>query len=302
MKYSFLFSYLLITYITPTVLSDDFDCPHDCDCRTSFNNFYIICRTNGKDIFAMEYSNLDQGDMGHNRQLLRLICYTKNDFYEFLPELKLSPYINVQFYNCDINQTSIRRLEVRLFEDHSENLLNLEVSHNTFDMLSGFEKFPHLEMLSFFHNSIGDIDPKLLHPMTNLRRLYFINNNITHLPSRLLKSNRRLEKITIEESTLPELPDAFLANFPSLNFVELECRLEYVSENLFKGSKAIEKLYIRYNDLWKIPMDLFEDQGNLTELSLESNHLVILSDGVFRNLKKLSSLNLSKNRLRNITE
>lgn len=299
----FFISFTLITILLHLcVANNDFDCPSDCDCRTSLQNFILICKNDGKNTFSMEYSNLEVGDMGHYKQILRLICYTKSDFYQFLPELKLSPYINVQFYNCDVNQTSIRRLEVRLFEDRSENILNLEISNNRFDMLSGFEKLPHLEMLSFYGNEISEIDPKLLHPMVNLRRLYFIRNNITHFPSRLLKNNRRLEKITIEESSLTELPDSFLANFPSLNFVEIECRLEYVSENLFKGSHSIEKLFIRYNDLWKIPVDLFVDQGNLTELSLERNYVTMLSDGVFRNLRNLATLNLKKNRLRTISE
>uniref|UniRef100_A0A336K1L4 CSON002919 protein n=1 Tax=Culicoides sonorensis TaxID=179676 RepID=A0A336K1L4_CULSO len=302
MKCFLLETILKISIIITLTMANDFDCPHDCECRINFNSFHILCKANGIDQFSMEYSNSESGEVAQNRQQLRLICHTKNDFYEFLPELKLSPYINIQFYDCDINQTSIRRLEVRLFEDHTENLLNLEVTSNYFHMLSGFEKLPHLEQLAFYYNNIENIDPKLLHPMTNLRRLYFINNNITFFPSKLLKNNKRLEKITIEEYTLEELPDSFLSNFPNLNFVEIECNLGYLSENLFKGSKNIEKLYIRYNDLWKIPIDVFIDQSNLTDLSLEKNYITILHEGVFRNLKKLSNLNLARNRLRNISE
>lgn len=299
---AFVIKFFLLLLASSVVLANDFDCPHDCECRMAFNNFHILCKNNGIDQFGMEFSNLEPGEIAQNRQQLRLICYTKNDFYEFLPELKMNPYISITFHNCDINQTSIRRLEVRLFEDHQENLLNLEVTSNHFYMLSGFEKLPHLESLAFFYNNIENIDPKLLHPMTNLRRLYFIHNNATYLPSKLLKNNRRLEKITIEEPTLQELPDSFLSNFPNLNYVEIECSLEYLSENLFRGSKSIEKLFIRYNDLWKIPMDLFIDQENLTDLSLEKNYLTILHAGVFRNLKKLSNLDLSRNQLRNISE
>lgn len=279
----------------------DFDCPTDCECRNSLNTFTIKCKTDGLSSFSMDFEHV-QMQTGRYRQVLTLTCYTKKDFYQFLPELTLSPNINVHFHNCDVNQTSIRRLEVRLFEDRSENILNLEISNNMFYMLSGFEKLPHLEMLAFFENDIKEIDPRLLHPMTNLRRIYFIKNNITHIPSTLLKKNRRLEKITIEEGDLTELPDSFLAEFPSLNFVELECNLAYVSENLLRGSKAIEKLYIRYTDLWKLPVDLFADQVHLIELSLSNNYLTSLSAHIFRNQRKLENLDLSFNRLRSIPE
>lgn len=279
----------------------DFDCPTDCECTNSINTFTTDCKTDGQSTFSMYLEHV-QMHTGRYRQMLTLSCHTKKDFYQFLPELTLSPSINVHFHNCDVNQTSIRRLEVRLFEDRSENVLNLEISNNIFYMLSGFEKLPHLEMLAFFENDIKEVDPRLLHPMTNLRRLYFIKNNITHIPSSLLKKNRRLEKLTIEESDLTELPDSFLADFPSLNFVELECNLAYVSENLFRGSKAIEKLYIRYTDLWKLPVDLFIDQINLVELSLSKNYLTTLSPDIFKNQRKLENLDLSHNRLRFIPE
>lgn len=288
------------TFLSKSFSIQDFDCPTDCECTNSINTFSLNCKADDQR-FSMNFEHV-QMHTGRYRQVLTLTCYTKKDFYQFLPELTLSPSVSVHFHNCDINQTSIRRLEVRLFEDRSENILSLEISNNNFYMLSGFEKLPHLEMLAFFENNINDIDPRLLHPMTNLRRLYFIKNNITHIPSNLLKKNRRLEKITIEESDLTELPDSFLADFPSINFVELECNLAYVSENLFRGSKAIERLFIRYTDLWKLPVDLFADQANLVELSLDHNYLTTLSPEIFRNQRKLENLDLSYNRLRSIPE
>lgn len=292
----------LIFFVCYCTAIQDFDCPLDCECSNSINSFSTSCRTEeGPNTFAISFEHV-QMHTGRYRQVLTLTCHSKRDFYQFLPELTLSPSINVHFHNCDVNQTSIRRLEVRLFEDRSENILNLEISNNNFFMLSGFEKLPHLEALAFFENNIHELDPRLLHPMTNLRRLYFIKNNISHIPSSLLKKNRRLEKVTIEEDDLTELPDSFLADFPSLNFVELECRLAYVSENLFRGSKAIERLYIRYSDLWKLPVDLFVDQLNLIELSLNNNYLTTLSPKIFASQRKLENLDLSFNRLREIPE
>ncbi|XP_043462867.1 connectin-like [Leptopilina heterotoma] len=66
---------------------------------------------------------------------------------------------------------------------------------------------------------------------------------------------------------------------------------------LFQNLPFLQNLYLSYNQINKIPHDLFEDVTNLEVLDLNHNNLKFLDETIFKNLGNLKRLYLAYNRL-----
>lgn len=158
--------------------------------------------------------------------------------------------------------------------------------------------------LDLSNNNIETLQSDVFEHLSNLTLLSLNANHIISLPEGLLINNRNLEKFLMINNRveLDELPNAFLANLPALNEVQIQCGLKKLPENTFAESPNVIHIVLKDNALETLPGRLLASQRNLESLDLSSNQLIQLSDNLFNGTVKLKTLRLSHNRLTQISK
>ncbi|XP_022215965.2 leucine-rich repeat-containing protein 15 [Drosophila obscura] len=116
------------------------------------------------------------------------------------------------------------------------------------------------------------------------------------------KKLKNYKALIIHSSRLTNLPRNVFQCLPQLaEFDVLECELQHIEKECFKGSQNLKILNLGGNSIRKMEGNTFDLSTELEDLNLSDNQLEELPRGVFLHLKKLRKLNLSNNKLKIIS-
>ncbi|CAD5211200.1 unnamed protein product [Bursaphelenchus okinawaensis] len=169
----------------------------------------------------------------------------------------------------------------------------------------GVEK---LEKISLAFNHIESLPPNTFFDLNKtLRKLNMAYNELTRIPE-ALKTLVSLEVLELNNNKITEINNDDVAKFkPTLKILRLDFNcLQEVHPDIFDGMQRIETLDLSNNQIRHLGKMAFGTTngaaGSLKQLNLAGNKLEHLTDaGIFFYFTTLHYLNLSYNRLTNIT-
>nr|XP_056703718.1 toll-like receptor 13 [Euleptes europaea] len=199
--------------------------------------------------------------------------------------------------------------------DNLINLQTLNLRNNHISVL--FPKIFHslgkLHILDLGGNNIRRLTNKSFEGLKNLSNLYLDGNRIEHINSNYfipvqntlkvldLKSNK-ITYISMKQHDNP--PFSFLSQVYDLKLQgQQPYGLKIIPPKFFQGLTSLRSLQLSENKILSISPDAFDDLGELKYLTLadSSNGMGNLPPGIFKNLRKLTSLNLENAGLRTLT-
>ncbi|XP_071157563.1 toll-like receptor 4 [Mytilus edulis] len=138
----------------------------------------------------------------------------------------------------------------------------------------------------------------------NLEHIVMNNSRLGHTLSYIYFASSNLKSLVLSHNQFYSLIGP-ICNATKLKYLDLSNnRCSYLSPYVFRELIALEKLILDNNLIGSAQIlqdknirDLFSMQLQLKELSLASNGIKFLPAEIFRNLKKIRLLNLSKNQL-----
>ncbi|KAG0725016.1 Toll-like receptor Tollo [Chionoecetes opilio] len=141
---------------------------------------------------------------------------------------------------------------------------------------------------------------------TNLVTLDMSRNDLVVIPRAGLAGLESLEALYLQHNKLSRwLTQGALLGLSSLNLLNLSSNgLDRLSPDLFRETLNLTELYIQNNSLSRLwPHDLLSRLSHLTTLDLSNNLLTSegVTSGIFHGLLQLTMLNLSHNRLTQVS-
>ena len=196
----------------------------------------------------------------------------------------------------DVSHNRLQRVSARLM---LPSLVHLDLSHNCLAAIPPLEPeaLPRMKYLSLSHNTLRSL-PDFQHPV--LQQLHASHNKLGHLPTVL----------RLPELVRLDLSHNALAAFPSMDANDLpKLKCLNVSNNelsVLPGDdlpvlhlSLLERLDISDNRLHCIPARLL--LPSLIFLDLSQNDIVAMPHSALKELTALRHLDVSNNRLRDIT-
>uniref|UniRef100_A0A182R289 LRIM1/APL1C-like dimerization domain-containing protein n=1 Tax=Anopheles funestus TaxID=62324 RepID=A0A182R289_ANOFN len=122
--------------------------------------------------------------------------------------------------------------------------------------------------------------------------VYFGYENVT------LNNQKR---ITFKNSTMRKLSDTLVNSYGQIEVLNLNgLQIEEIAPYAFTNGYNIEDLYMRSNDIQKLPYNAFSHMKFLRVLVLDRNYISSLPDGIFDNNPNLAALWIANNNLEEI--
>lgn len=109
-------------------------------------------------------------------------------------------------------------------------------------------------------------------------------------------------RLTLHSIGLTSLPRDIFEDMGNLTFLKMEHNniVHPIEEEVFSFTPELEVLEIGYNNLTDLKPGLFKNLSRLTLMNLTGNKLLKLTRSVFRNVTNLEYLDLSSNEMRDI--
>lgn len=201
----------------------------------------------------------------------------------------------------DLTYSNINILPNQIFR-YLSNLTNLDLSHNnlttlTCEMLVGLQR---IRVLDFKVNAISSIAEDTFSNLSHLTELDLRKNKITDLPKNLFANNTKLIKLWLSDNFLIVIPDQLFQNcinLKSLNLGSLT-NLKYLPEKLFyNNNNSLKELELAYSNLSEgsFSKTFFSNLKLLSKLDLSANKLKKIDINLFDNVRNLFILDLSSN-------
>lgn len=232
------------------------------------------------------------------------IVYNLSVFDELIKSTKLFNFPNLEQFNID-NRISLSNVDAKIQGKTWKllKLVNNQIANFTDDYFDGF---PNVLILQLTSNQIDFLTANVFDHLINLQSLDLTGNRLKNLPSQMFHFNKNLRYFGLVDNSvavLETLPIDFFSNLQGLEeiFISNES-LRQLPENIFYGSTKVLKLAIIQTDLSKIPKYLLRDQILIQQFNLSDNKIEELDDDVFGSSKKLQVLQLSHNKLQNISK
>jgi len=131
---------------------------------------------------------------------------------------------------------------------------------------------------------------------------YPLPSEVAIFTGEVTKDLRDYESLILHSSNLANLPRKIFLNLPQLVELDvLECDLQRIERECFKGSKNLRRVNFGGNSLRVLDSNTFELATQLEELNLSDNQLEDLPNTIFLPLKKLQKINLSNNQIKAIS-
>ncbi|XP_048259304.1 carboxypeptidase N subunit 2-like [Haliotis rufescens] len=172
----------------------------------------------------------------------------------------------------------------------------IDVSNNRYlwnltdDFVRGLSRLK-LKILLIEHAHIRQLNFSVISRLKSLRVLNVSHNNISWTTADV---PWYLTNISFLSNSLTELPRFCVhTNYSQLRFLDLRTNaIGYISNVSMKCLTDLEHISLENNFLLRIHSDTF---SSLSNLHLHGNRIMSLAPGVFTNLTKLKTLNLSQN-------
>lgn len=99
-----------------------------------------------------------------------------------------------------------------------------------------------------------------------------------------------------QNDLLKILTSIFCDKFENLKEMRFDSmQIESIDEDALQNCKLLAKLYIRFNNIAELPVNLLIQNKNLKLAWMNDNQLTTLPENIFRNQKELEELSLNKN-------
>ncbi|XP_053300958.1 toll-like receptor 5 isoform X1 [Pleuronectes platessa] len=231
----------------------------------------------------------------------------------------------------DISKNKINQINKNAFNGLQGHLRMLNLSSNLLGEIYSdtFANLEDLRVLDLSYNHIGALGYRAFSDLPKLRALYLTGNSLRRLGSPaslpnlefLLLGDNKLKSlfniadlgmnstyVDVSENRLTSLEEVYstVTNFKRL-------KTFFYSSNFIKGCTLNKNTTIPYNNTLEVLflsdsslqiiwaqgkcLDLFDHLNNLLGLSISSNLLTALPQGIFRGLSSMKELDLSTNSL-----
>ncbi|KAH9493087.1 hypothetical protein Btru_022774 [Bulinus truncatus] len=138
----------------------------------------------------------------------------------------------------------------------------------------------------------------------NMTKLEMNTAGLVYFLSELkINENNRLEQLSISKNYFP-VAKGPITGLKKLRYLDLtHCSLQSITQSFFQYFPSLKTLKLGYNDLKTLLSQkaIFRNLTQLTYLDLSNNRLANLSEDVFDGLDNLEKLHLESNRLTNFT-
>lgn len=214
-------------------------------------------------------------------------------------------------------------------------LYYLDLTYNDISFLhkDGFHNLNRLSTLILSNNKLKILDEEIFTHLKALHELYLDNNKLEVLTKETFTGIRSLRVLQLQKNNFTRIMADIFHNIPQLEFISLgndknkfdipdnlfatNCHLQHINLERVKISylfrlniSSLTRLEIKEsefenfseNSLSSIIALSVTKKRSLTTLSLSTNKLTYLHDGLFDGLKELTSLQLAYNNLSIITE
>ncbi|XP_044727587.1 protein toll-like [Chrysoperla carnea] len=139
--------------------------------------------------------------------------------------------------------------------------------------------------------------------MENLTELTIKVTSDTYIHSDLLKNLKNLRVLIVHDGHI-KFTTNFFENTPHLQVIEFSSSNgQYLPQNLFENLHNLINLQLfKNNHIEYLPDLLFRDAKNLLKLNLSGNRIRNISENLFKSLGKLEGLDLSGNQISSISD
>ncbi|XP_063233368.1 slit homolog 3 protein isoform X2 [Bacillus rossius redtenbacheri] len=239
------------------------------------------------------------------------------------------PVIESNFSCIFFSHNNIKRIEDKYFKLFYKTRI-LDLSYNLLIDLPDevFNPLISLEVLYLDNNNLTSLNPVLFKHLRNLERLTLHGNSISSYNAHAFSNASRLNFMSIDFANLENLHDVTFQNLSYLRYLIMRentikagpknivnaaflknlCAVQSLSAvgfNLsgsFNGSvlcsKSLKHLYLEGNYLPVLTDDIFRGHGDLVNILLPNNDIQSLGNYAFRNLTKISLMDLSYNSIK----
>ena len=183
-----------------------------------------------------------------------------------------------------------------------ESLIELYINHNYFNESDNFPDFfkffPSMKVLDIQYNQITHIPVNSFAELSNLTILYINDNKITNLYNDSFAGLGNLKQLNLDNNALGSLPFSVFKPLVSVEHVSLSNN-RLLTVNIKFWPSSLQFLDLGDNHLVSLPDGL--QHTNIKHLNMTNNSLnVFNTKGEI--LKNLETLDLSRNRLLNLSE
>ncbi|XP_073482453.1 platelet glycoprotein V [Aquarana catesbeiana] len=253
-------------------------------------------------IFNLEQLFLDQNQLSdldpYMFQDLKNLSYLSlnRNLLRELPAGLLDHLVNLRHLNLSRNK--LTSLPKYIFNSLFK-LKTLFLYNNILEVITPgmFDNLTELEELRLYANEIVMVDKEAFYNLPKLNMLMLHKNRIEMLPERLFLHLTLLTSLTFYENPLTELPNVLFGKMEKLDNLWLyNTNLLTIPNFVFSNLTNLKLLILTQNPkLQSLPKESFSGLSKLEELSLHSNGLKFLGEGLFQNLQQLQILSLYNN-------
>ncbi|XP_071957217.1 uncharacterized protein [Antedon mediterranea] len=308
---SFVFVLLLFLNIkfvlSDTMCKGDWKlCTDACCCRTVGEAKHVKC--SGLDLINIpEDIPSDTAELYMNDNLFTTV---NRDAFLNLTDLKVLHLVNNRINHVDEKAFStLTQLEELLLSGNNLKAVPIDALN------SGPRSLIHLCLSD---NHITNLPANSFRNISKLRTLCIGGNPLTKVPEEALSTCRQLEKLDLSRNSITEIQDKAFRKLSRLESLRLEfCEISTIGQKAFNGMDNLAQLYLKKNRLADVPaalqsleklswLDLshnhiqyipdgaFMHNTNLAKIVLDGNDIILVGNGAFINLSKLTVLKLSR--------
>lgn len=187
------------------------------------------------------------------------------DLYQKFPNLETCIFYNLN--NFSIEQDWFQ---------HSQNLREVDFFNFIFPVLEG-EKFIHLknlQKLNFKYNGLKEIDENAFVGLKSLTSLEINYNDLEYLPQNLFKELVTLEELYLRDLKIKTITPALLNPLAKLKlFIVYPSPLESIPDETFKNNLELTQIELE-GKIQKMSNKIFSHLKNLQNLALKENTCV----------------------------
>ncbi|MBN3318737.1 RXFP1 protein, partial [Atractosteus spatula] len=288
LQYKFQSKYRNHNYGQQTILFDNSGWPHLFD-ALSKNKF-----EEAKECYVQIY-------------FLFIVAYgAERNAYSITAE-KLNSLLDVypEECQCEGRKVDCNNRDLHSVPAVSSNITALELNNNQITSLSAdlFIRYRNLEKLHLQNNSISNISNRAFSGLRNLKKLFLSQNRITVLKTGVFRDLESLEWLILEENKIAIIRQKSFTGLKSLYFLSLlNNSLEHIPRKSFcLEMPMLNWLELEGNMISSLHSSGFRECTSLTVLALRRNQIQMIEEGTFSTMHKLIDLDLSVNRIQDLT-
>lgn len=214
-------------------------------------------------------------------------------------------FMSSEFITLDLEE-NVKKVSFKKPQLKRELFKDIEVLETNNIKLVKKKKYDKWSFLDIIENKVDitKIEPsqtKLYNHLKELSKdvkvLDLTNLDVKQLQSNALHAlvnQNKIESINFEKNLIKDVHQAAFHCMPSLSKLDLKYnKIKCLEQEMFLGTENVQVLYFGFNQIEEIHPDAFKCCENLILIEISNNSLKKLSAGIFKNMPKLETLNLS---------